>query len=299
MTDVLFNPDYLIFVLTSATIFVILTMALNMIVGFIGYLNLGHVGFWSIGAYCYSVLLMNGTPFWLALIAGGLLAGFSGFLLGLPTLRLKSHYIAIASLGFTYIVYSLAINLTGITRGPLGIPGIPRPSFWGINFDDKYLFFLLCAAIAVVSGFVMKRVLASPFGKILETIREDEIASQSIGKNTFSFKLKAFTVSAFFAGIAGGLWASLYQFISPYSFFIPELVFLLAALMIGGAGSFWGGVVGTYVLYIIYESVRFMPVPPTSVGALQQMAFALLLIIIMIFRPRGIMGKKAATFHRS
>lgn len=299
MLEALTNSEYLLGFFNNIIYLAILGLSLNMVIGYIGYLNLGHVGFWAIGSYTYTILLMNGTDYFLALLAGGLLAALSGLILGLPTLKLKSHYIAIASLGFTYIVYSLIINLTDLTRGPLGIPGIPRPTIFGMSFDNNLAYFLLSLAVAVVVSIIVYRLLHSPWGKILETIREDDIASQSLGKNTFRYKIQVFTISAFFAGIAGGVYSSFYQYIGgPTSFFIPQLIILLAIVMAGGAGSFWGSIVGAFVIWTAYEIVRFLPLEPTMVGPLQQSAYALILIGIMLFRPRGIMGKKTQMFHK-
>lgn len=299
MLEALTNPEFLLAFGTNVIIMAMLSLSLNMVMGYIGYLNLGHVGFWAIGAYTYTLLFMSGTNFFLALLAGGLLAGLSGFLLGLPTLRLKGHYIAIASLGFTYIVYSLIINLTDLTRGPLGIPGIPRPTILGVSFDGSLLYFLLSLAVGLVVAGAIYLILKSPWGKILETIREDEIAAKSLGKNTFLYKLQAFTLSAFFAGIAGGIYSSFYQYIGgPTAFFIPQLIILLTIVMVGGAGSFWGSIVGALVVWTAYESVRFLPLEATMVGPIQQASYCLILILILIYRPRGIMGRKVKAFQR-
>lgn len=299
MIEAVSNLNYVADIGTIILYVIILGLSLNMVVGYIGYLNLGHVGFWAIGSYTYTLLFMNGVHFFLALLAGGILAGISGFILGLPTLKLKSHYIAIASLGFTLIVYSLMINLTELTRGPLGIPGIPRPTILGISFDDNVPYFLLSATVTMLVGVIIYRLLNSPWGKILETIREDDIAAQALGKNTFQYKLQAFTLSAFFAGIAGGVYSSFFQYIGgPTAFSIPQLVFLLTVVMVGGAGSFWGSIVGSVIIVLLYEGVRFIPLEPNLVGPIQQATFALILILIMLFRPRGIMGKKVQMFHK-
>lgn len=299
MLEAFTNPNYLLGFFSNVAYLILLGLSLNMIMGYIGYLNLGHVGFWAIGAYTYTLLLMNGTDFFVALLAAGIAAGISGFLLGLPTLKLKSHYIGIASLGFTYIVYSLMINLTEITRGPLGIPGIPRPTIFGISFQNNTLYFLLSWGVTIIACLIIYKLLHSPWGRILETIREDEVAAKVLGKNIFKYKLQAFTISAFFAGIAAGLYSSFYQYIGGTgAFFIPQLLILLTIVMLGGAGSFWGSIVGALVVWFMFEGVRFLPIDPGLVGPLQQAAYALALILIMIFRPRGIMGRKIKAFQR-
>ncbi|MBU0667978.1 branched-chain amino acid ABC transporter permease [Patescibacteria group bacterium] len=299
MLAAIVNPGYIIGFLTNMVIFALLGLSLNIIIGYIGYLNLGHVGFWAIGAYTYTLLLMNGTNYFVALLAGGVAAGISGLLLGIPTLKLKSHYIAIASLGFTYIVYSLVINLNDLTRGPLGIPGIPRPVIFGIDFSGDLAYLILSIIIVSISCLIIYILLRSPWGRILETIREDEIASKSLGKNIFKYKIQAFILSAFFAGIAGGIFASFHEYIGgPGAFFLPQLLFILSVVMMGGAGSFWGSIVGAAALMTMYEAVRFLPIEATLVGPTQQASFALVLILIMIIHPRGIMGRKIKTFQK-
>lgn len=290
--------DYLINVVTLIAFLSILTLSLNIITGYVAYLNLGHVGFWAIGSYIFAILALKGTDFFPAMLAGGFAAAISGLILGLPTLRLKSHFIAIASLGFTFIVYSLIINLGDLTRGPLGITGIPKPRILGYSFENSFSFMILTLLITLIAAFVIHRVLHSPFGKILETIREDEVAAKTLGKNTFSYKLQAFVLSAFFAGIAGALSSAYFGYIGPRGFLIPQEVFFLAALMVGGMGSFWGSIVGTILLQGIEEMSRFIPFSPNIVGPLRGIVYALILISVMLWRPNGIMGKKVKHFER-
>lgn len=284
--------DYLLNFATTLVIMSMLTLCLNVIIGYVGYLNLGHVGIWAIGSYAYALLALKGVPFVLAMLGGGVAAAIAGLLIGLPTLRLKSHYIAIASLGLSYIVYSLLLNLTDITRGPLGLPGIPRPAFFGMQFQTPWSFFLLTLGISVLVGFLIHRILHSPFGKILETIREDEIAAKALGKNTYLYKLQAFVISSFFVGIISALSASFFQYISPLGFQVEQLVFFLAALTVGGAGTFWGPVVGTVLLLSVQELIRFVSLSPNTVGPVRTMLYALILIVIMLYRPQGLVGKK-------
>lgn len=290
--------DFIIANIIAVAIYSILTLSTNLIMGYIGYLHLGSLAFFAIGAYSYTLLTLRDTPFFAALLAGGLIAGAAGLILGLPSLRLKSHYMGITTLGFLFIVYSLIINLNDITRGPLGIPGIPRPEIFGFTFNDNYSFLALTLAVTSVCAYIIYRLVHSPFGKILETIRENDIAAKTLGKNTFAYKLQTFMISAFFAGIAGGLYASYFNFIGPHDFFINQMIFILACVMVGGAGSFWGSFVGTAVLWTIFVSIRFLPIAPNAVGPLKMMSYSALLILIMLYRPRGIMGRKIQTFER-
>ncbi len=290
--------DYLIHIAIMFVVLGMLTLCLDIIIGFVGYLNLGHVAFWAIGSYTYALLMLHGQSFFVSMLAAGIAAGLAGLILGFPTLRLKGHYIAIASLGFMYITTALLTNLSDITRGPLGLPGIPRPVIFGISFESDFSFLLLTVGISIVVGVILYRILHSPFGKILETIREDEVASKALGKNTFSYKLQANVLSAFFTGIISALTASFFQYISPTGFGVPQIIFFLAALMVGGAGSFWGGILGAFIVQGLEEMSRFVPLPPNAIGPVRTMIYALLLIAIMLYRPNGILGKKIKTFDR-
>ena len=290
--------DYFLHLGTIFLLLGTLTLCLDIIVGFVGYLNLGHVAYWAIGSYTYSLLVLGGVPFIPAMVAAGFVTAGAGFLLGLPTLRLKTHYIAIASLGFMYITNAFIMNMTGVTRGPLGLPGIPRPNIFGYVFRSELDFFLLTLVISVIVTFLIHRILYSPFGKILETIREDEIASRSLGKSTFAYKLQANIISAFFVGIMSALSSSFFQFISPLGFGMQQLIFFLAALMIGGAGSFWGGFLGVIIVQGIEEITRFLPLTPNTVGPMRTIIYAVILIGVMLYRPNGILGKKLKAFER-
>jgi len=290
--------DYFIHLFTMFLLLGMLTLCLDIIVGYVGYLNLGHVAYWAIGSYTYALLVTKGTPFLLAMLAAGIVTGFSGLLLGIPTLRLKTHYIAIASLGFMIITTAFLVNLTDLTRGPLGIPGIPRPTILGYTFQSEFSFFLLTIVVSLIVGFLIYRILHSPFGKVLETIREDEVAAKALGKNTFAYKLQANVLSAFFVGIISALSASFFQYISPLGFGVPQLIFFLAALMVGGAGSFWGGLLGAVIIQGIEEISRFLSLPPNAIGPLRTMIYATILILIMLYRPNGLLGKKLKAFER-
>ncbi len=288
--------EYLLYSLTLCLLFCGLTLSLNMVMGYLGYLHLGHIAFWGIGSYTFAILTLNGWGFFEALLAGGFVAACCGFILGTATLRLKSHYIAITTLGFLYIVHSLIINTQWLTRGPLGIPGIPKPEIFGNVINTNGSFFILTLLTIAIISFFIHRILSSPFGKILETIREDEIASISLGKNSFKYKMIIFVMSAFCAGIIGGITASFFNFISPNDFFMNQTIFIITALMLGGAGAFWGSFVGTFLLYVIQESMLYLPFSPNSIGAMRTLVSSLILIAIMLWRPNGILGKKLKNY---
>ncbi len=190
---------YLIHLLILVGIYLILAISLQLAVGFTGLLNLSHIAFYAIGAYVSALLALSGFPFWLCLLAAGIAAMLFGFLLALPTNKLKGDYLALATLGFSFVIYAVALNWTSLTRGPLGLPGIPKPSLFGFTFSDNFNFLLLTFAIALISYFIIKKITSSPFGKVLEATRDDELATRILGKNTFKIKSLALASSAFFA----------------------------------------------------------------------------------------------------
>jgi branched-chain amino acid transport system permease protein len=277
--------NYLVHLAILVGIYSILTVGLNWSVGFTGLLNLGHVGFFGIGAYTSALLSLAGFPVWLGMLAGALLAGVSGILLALPTTRLKGDYLALATLGFSFIMGSVARNWTDVTRGALGIPGIPKIA------HSNNLFLAVVFTIAVISYFIFWKLSRSSFGKTCEAIRDDELAAKMLGKDTFMHKIASLGISAFFAGLAGGLFAHYITFIDPSIFGIGDLVLLLSMLIVGGLASVKGAAIGTIILFLIPEPLRFIGFPSSILGPMREMIFALVLLLILIYRPKGIFGK--------
>ncbi len=277
--------NYLIHLAILIGIYSILTISLNFAVGFTGLLNLGHVGFFGIGAYTSALLAINGVPIWLSILCGALLAGISGVLLGLPTTRLKGDYLALATLGFAFIMGSVARNWTDVTRGALGIPGIPKI----VRGNTEFLIVVL--VIAIITYLVFWKISRSRFGKACESIRDDELAAKMLGKDTFMHKIMALGISAFFAGIGGGLFAHYITFIDPSIFGIGDLILLFSMLIVGGLASVKGSAVGAIVLFLIPEPLRFIGFPSSVLGPMREIIFALILLLILIYRPRGIFGK--------
>lgn len=270
------------------SIFSILSVSLNLSMGYTGLLNLGHAAFFAIGAYTSALLALGlGVPFWLALVCAAIISALFGFLLGFPTLKLRGDYLALGTLGFAFIVEAVLKNWTEVTRGPLGLPGIPRPELLGFAFGlDAYV--VLSLAFLAVTVLAVHRVVNSPFGRVLKAVREDETAAQTLGKNVFRYKIIALTVSAFFAGIAGSLYAHYITFIDPTSFSFPVLILILSTVIIGGMASIRGSVAGAFLLILLPEPLRFIGLPSSIVGAGRQIIYALLLLAILLRRPQGL-----------
>jgi len=282
---------YLIHLLILVGIYVILALSLQIAMGYTGLLNLGHIAFYGIGAYTSALLALNGYPFWGAFFAAGIVAAIFGFLLALPTHKLKGDYLALVTLGFSFIFYAVALNWTDLTRGPLGLPGIPKPELFGINFGDNAYYLLLVVVIALVSYLILKKLAESPFGRVMQAVRDDELATQVLGKNTFLIKAWALAISAFFAGLAGSLYAHYITFIDPSSFSLMQLIPVISMVIVGGLASLEGAVMAAVVMTLLPEPMRFIGFPSSILGPARQILYAVILLLIMIFKPRGFMGR--------
>ena len=253
---------------------VILAVSLNLIIGVTGQLTLGHAGFMSIGAYAAAMLTIEmHTPFPIALLFGGLVAGLIGFLIGLPTLRLKGDYLAITTLGFGEIIRVVITNIDSLGGGR-GLSGIPPKT----NF--AWVFFIMVFTILIIYN-----IGRSSQGRAMMSVREDEIAAEAMGINTTKYKIMAFVTGSFFAGIAGGLFAHYLMYIKPEQFNFLKSVDLVTYVVMGGMGSLTGSVISTGILTILPEALRFL-------NDYRMIIYPLALIIIMRFRPQGLMGTK-------
>ncbi|NQU77276.1 branched-chain amino acid ABC transporter permease [Candidatus Falkowbacteria bacterium] len=282
---------YIIHLLILVGIYLILTISLQLSVGFTGLLNLGHIAFYAIGAYTAALLALAGWPFWLCILLAGLVAMLFGFILSIPTNKLKGDYLALATLGFSFLIYAVALNWSGLTRGPLGLPGIPRPEIFGFVFSGNTSFLILTLIIVLITYFVIRKITTSPFGKVLEAVRDNELAARVLGKNTFKIKSISLVASAFFAGLAGSLYAYYITFIDPSSFTIMHLIPIIAIVIIGGLASLKGTVIATIILILLPEPLRFIGFPSSVIGPARQILYALVLLLILLYRPKGFYGK--------
>lgn len=282
---------YFTHLLILVGIYTILAMSLQLSVGFSGLLNMGHIAFFGIGAYAYAILALSGFSSIVCLFSAGAISACFGFLLAIPTKKLKGDYLALMSLGFSFVVYAIFLNWSELTRGPLGLPGIPRPIIFGFDFSDNTAFLLLVIFIAFFSWWFIYRITNSPFGKALEATRDDELATQSLGKNTARLKSISLITSAFFAGIAGSLFASYITFIDPSSFTFTNLIPILLIVIIGGIASLSGTFLATIFIVLLPEIFRFVGLPSEILGPVRQIFYALTLILIIYFKPRGFYGK--------
>jgi len=285
--------------LVIITIYGILSIALNMIMGVTGMFNIGHAAFYGIGAYTSALLAKAGVPWFFAMLAGVFLAGFVAFIIGIPTLRLVGDYLAVVTMGLGEIARAVFKNWIPVTRGPMGLPGIPHASLLGFKFDRAEEFLLLSAVCLLVMYVIAERLLHSPFGRVLKGIREDEAAAQALGKNTYRFKMWVLIIGSGMAGLAGSLFAHYITFIDPSSFVMWLTFFIFLIIMLGGLGNNLGAIVATVVFVSMREGLRFVRLPEwLNPAALQQLLFGVLLIVTTIFMPRGLIPERKVIYQR-
>jgi branched-chain amino acid transport system permease protein len=266
-------------------IYSMLTLGLNLVAGYTGQLSMGNAGFYAIGAYTSTLLMINaGLSFWLSLVAGASLAGISGLFLGLPTLRLKGSYLTIVTLGFGEIVRMILMNWDPVTNGTLGVRNIPLPVFFGIklSFANNGLYYLVLALTLLVS-LLCVLVINSKIGRAFTAIREDEIAAQMMGIKVTRYKVLAFVLSAFISGIAGAFYAPMVGYIDPNSFTFDVSSQIISMAILGGLGTMRGMYFGTAVLIILPEVSRFMM-------DYRFVLYGIILVLMMRFRPQGLLG---------
>ncbi len=293
---------YFLHIVVMAGIFTILSLSWNFLAGYSGQLNLGHAAFYGIGAYTSSLLALKlGISPWLGLFAGGMVAALFGLLLGVPALRLSGPYLAITTIGFAEIVRLTAMNWVDLTRGSLGLSGIPllTPINLGgfsiqFYFEKDYYYVVLAGVLLTL--FCMKRLTQSEFGLSLQSLRDDEPGAMSIGINTAGYKLAVFTISAFFAGFAGALFAHFTRLVSPEILALHTTFDVLTMTMVGGLGTFAGPILGAVTLTFLSEWLRdleaFLKMDVRLV------IYGFLLILTILFMREGLVGVIKQTVDR-
>lgn len=298
--------DYVKLILLYMLVNAILALGLNLVNGFTGQFSIGHAGFMAVGAYVSGFLAMNptvksiflGGPFEavsyiLFAYLGGLAAALAGWLVGLPSLRLRGDYLAIVTLGFGEIIRVVLLNTEAVggARGMYGIPGPGAVELAGFELSPFYVLFLITAFWAMSTFLFLWRLLHSTYGRAFLSVREDEIAAQAMGINTTAMKVKAFVISSFFAGVAGSLFAHAAHYLNPSSFSFTKSVDVIIMVVLGGMGSLTGSVFAAAVVTILPEFI-LRPLQEFTGVDLRMVIYSLLLILFMITRPQGIFGTK-------
>lgn len=292
----------IIHLLVLATIYGILALSLNLVTGVTGLFNLGHAAFFGIGAYASAILTKLGVPWLLAVLVAILLAGLVAFIVGIPTLRLVGDYLAVVTMGLGEITRAVFKNWDAVTNGPVGLRDIPSASLFGFQFDTPEKRLVLGLVCLLLCYLLIERLLRSPFGRVLKSIREDEVAAQAMGKDVFRFKMWSLVIGSAMAGLAGSLLAHHVGFIDPSNFVMWLTFFIFLIIVLGGMGNNLGALVVTLIFVGLREGLRFVPsgaLPAwVNPAALQQLLFGVLLVIATILIPRGLIPERKVRYGK-
>jgi branched-chain amino acid transport system permease protein len=265
-------------------VYSILALSLNLVAGYTGQLSIGHAAFYGIGAYVSAILSIEmHIPFWFALPIAGVVAAALGLVVGIPSLRLRGDYLAIVTIAFGEVIRLIFLNWVGVTRGPMGIPGIPKPSLFGVVLRDNASFYYLMLVLLGFTIFVVYRIVNSRLGRALVAIRDDEVAARATGIDITRLKVLVFVVGAFFAGIAGSYYAHFMTYINPDNFIYMESVTILCMVVLGGIGSIPGSILGAAILTLAPELLR-------NAIQFRMVLFGATMVLLMLFRPQGFLG---------
>lgn len=278
-------------------IYGILSISLNLMSGTTGLFNLGMAAFYGIGAYTSALLAKAGVPFVLSMLGGVVMAGALAFVLGIPTLRMVGDYLAVVTMGLGEIARAIFKNWVSLTGGFMGLRKIPKANFFGFELTTRLEYLIFAVVMLAIVWLIMHSLLSSPFGRVLRAIREDEMAAQALGKNTFRFKMWAMIIGSGIAGLAGALFAHYINVISPADFVMWITFFIFLIIMLGGLGNNVGALIATVIFVLGREGLRFVGLPPSISAPLQQLIFGLLLIFATIYMPKGIVPERPQFFR--
>ena len=285
------NP-YFIRLITTALIFCILAVSFNFISGFLGQLSMAHAGFFGIGAYTMAILIRywpseGRIPFAFgtlpAMLIACIVSGFFGFLISLPTMRLRGFYLSIVTMGFSEIIRLIEINEMWLTRGVMGIPNIPNPVLFGFPINTRPRLYYMALALVILSTFIFRSILRSRMGRAITAIRGDEIAAETMGINIFKYKSMTFIIATVFAGFAGSFYAMYYTYIDPSNFSQEVSTKIMSMVLFGGLGSITGSFLGAFTLSILPELTR-------NLSQYRFLFYGAIIVTVMLIRPVGLMG---------
>jgi branched-chain amino acid transport system permease protein len=285
--------EYVFHIIIMLNIYIMLTLSANLTIGMANLLTMCQAAFYGIGAYIGTYFLMQfNLPLVVIALLVMVISGAFSFLVSFASVRLKGDYFVIATMGFQLIIYTVLYNWTDVTHGPYGIAGIPGIKLFGmLEVSGTYGYLILSLIMMAIVVWLFHHLVNSPFGRALNAIRADETATQAMGRNTVMFKSWAFFLSAAVAGLAGVLYASYVSYIDPTSFTLDESIFILSALFIGGIGNTQGPILGALFVVLLPELLRFVGLPDAIAANLRQIIYGLALVLVMYYRPQGLLGK--------
>ena len=279
----MFLKSYGVYLCTLFCVYLMATFGLNLTIGYAGQMSLGQAAFLGIGAYIAAIGMKAGLPFYAMLVVAAIVCFAVGLMLGFPALRVQHHYLAFATLGFNVLVFLIMRNEEKITGGTFGISGIPRPTLFGLSLDGNLAFFWFTLFATLVVIALLWWLLRSPWGRAFAALRDNPIRAESLGVNITAYTLFAFAIGATCAGVAGVFFASLVQFIEPAPFHVTTSLMMLLGVIVGGSGRFLGPVLGTVIIVLLPEWLRFMANWYLAV-------FGFAVVVLMIWLPGGLLS---------
>lgn len=286
---------YILHIVIMLNIYIMLVLSANLPIGMARLLTMCQAAFYGIGAYISAFFLMQfNLPFVVVALAVMILTGAFSWLVSFASVKLKNDYFILATLGFQMIVYTVLYNWTDVTRGPYGIPGIPGVKIFGLwELSGVWSYAVITLITMLIVVWVFRLIKNSPYGRLLKAMRSDEQSVQALGRNTVAARSWAFFLSAAISGLAGLFYASYVSYIDPTSFTLDESIFIISALFIGGTGNIKGPLVGALFVVLLPELLRFVGMPDAIAANMRQIIYGLSLILIMYFRPQGLVGEKS------
>jgi branched-chain amino acid transport system permease protein len=283
---------YLAHFLVMVAIYAILALSLNLLIGYSGIFSLAHAAIYGIGAYASALAALKlGLGFWGGMVVAASVGALASALVAIPSLRVAGDYYVVASFGLQVVVLAVFMNWTDLTNGHAGLPGIPRPNLFGWVIDQPLEYVFLAAAFAALTWAVCWRLTNSAFGRVLQAIRDDEIAALAMGKNVVLVKIVIACISSALGAMAGSLYAHYITYINPSSFALHESIFIATLVILGGSERLAGPVVGAFLLLAIPELLKFLAIPDTVAAPMRQIIYGALLVLFMLVRPEGILGR--------
>lgn len=283
--------EYLLHLLILICIYTILSQSLSLVAGYSGQISLAHAGFYGIGAYSAALMAVNfGTPAILNLIIAILISGIIAFIVAKVAVKTVDDYYVVITLGIQVVIYSIMNNWQSVTNGPLGISGIPTISLFGVPLESKWAFLVLSAVLTALVWFILHKIMKSPFGRVLRALSEDEIYTDSLGKNVGQAKVVSFVISGMLASIAGVLYAYYISYIDPTSFTLDESIFILSIVIIGGMRNLSGVFFAAVFLVLLPEVLRFVGMPSSIAANMRQIIYGIALVVVV---------SRKKTVHRS